>query len=104
LDADATADTPARQATRTASRADLILEVRTINWKVRANPRLRVWYDGTLRLTDARTNRVLAEGVCASHPVTASPRENHAALGQGEMDDTIDFCVEDYRHRVLGLY
>jgi hypothetical protein len=33
-------------------------------------------------------------------PVTSSPRENHAVLGQGEMDDTVDFCVEDYRHRV----
>ena len=104
LDPDARADTTAGQADRRASQADLILEVRTIHWKVSSNPRPRVWYDGTLRLTDARTNRVVAEGVCTSHPVTRSPRDNHAALDQGEMDDTVDLCVDDYRHRVLGLY
>lgn len=54
----------------TTDRADLILDVKTINWDfrpVRRDPgNLYVVYAARMTLTDARTGRVLAEGKCRS--------------------------------------
>ncbi len=67
-----------------------------------------VTYDGSLRLTDARTKKVLAEDICSSHPVTGQPvgelaRDGAAGL-KDELSGVVDYCAEEYRHRVLGLY
>jgi hypothetical protein len=88
---------------------DLIVEIRTTAWGVvGASGGVGFTYDGILRLTDARTKRVLAEDTCTSHPVTGEPVSELASDGgaglKDELKSVIDYCADEYRHRGLGLY
>lgn len=98
---------------------DLILDIRTSQWGVTRsylnNPNdqrhFGIFYEGTLRLIDARQKAVIAEANCTSDPVNAPGMptfeelmEDHAALLKIELATTAEYCSDDYRKRVLGLY
>ncbi len=108
--ADADANVGAGQPARAPRSPDLVLEIRTSEWGlVRAlQGGVGVNYQGTLRLLDARTKKVLAEAVCSVRPAKGGPveelAEDHAAGLRAQVEDVAEFCTDDYRHRVLGLY
>jgi hypothetical protein len=92
---------------------DLILNVRTSDWGIRAvgNGNYGPAYDGEVTLIDGRSGELLARGFCSSHPVSLSggPSLNNLVADEAALlHDTIaaitDECVEDYRKRLLGLY
>ena len=89
---------------------NLMMRVRTLKWGVfnAVNGGATVMYDGTLQLIDTRTNEVLAQASCVSHPVEGQPvsalAANGSALLRDELREVTEYCMEDYRHRVLGLY
>lgn len=88
----------------------LMMRVRTLKWGVfnAVNGGATVVYEGTLQLTDTRTNPVLAQSSCISHPVEGQPvsvlAANGSALLREELREVTEYCLEDYRHRILGLY
>jgi hypothetical protein len=63
-----------------------------------------------VRLIDARTGRVLAEGICSQHPVTSDGPTydqllaNDAVLLKQMLGSIAESCSDDYRKRILGLY
>src|SRR6185312_3320523 len=89
---------------------NLMMRVRTLKWGVfnAVNGGATVMYDGTLQLIDTRTNEVLAQASCVSHPVegqtVSALAANGSALLRDELREVTEYCMEDYRHRVLGLY
>jgi hypothetical protein len=93
--------------------ADLILDVRTTEWGIMSfgSGNYGIGYDGTLRLIDARSGQILAEGICTSHPISDQPgpdakqlMADHGALLKSTLEAVTGDCIEDYRTRVLGLY
>jgi hypothetical protein len=98
------------------ARPDLVLEIQTTGFTVAyatayslgVDPAtMFLTYGGTLKLKDARTNEVLAEGTCESHPVSELDRDEREQVAEtflGQVRQTIDYCSADYRRRVLGFY
>jgi hypothetical protein len=93
--------------------ADLVLEIGTSDWGFRPTGlgRYGVTYDGTVRLVDTRKRAVVAEGVCASHPLDSRDAPSHEQLLANDgaalkdlMRSTKEFCLRDYRTRIFGLY
>ena len=92
---------------------DLALAIDTQVWGI-IPTRARhygIRYRGSLQLTDNRTHRVIAEGTCIARPVDGddSPtmdelRANEGALLKASLAATAEYCIDDYRKRVLGLY
>lgn len=92
---------------------DLVLEIRTDQWGF-APVRLGhygVTYRGTLRLIDTRTRTLVAEGNCVSLPVDSPDAPsydellaNNAMLLKADLTSLEQFCTDDYRTRILGLY
>jgi hypothetical protein len=95
---------------------DLVLEIQTTGFTVgyatsygpAADPAtLVLTYGGSLKLKDARTNEVLAEGTCISHPASGLDGRElvpGAEALRAEIRETIEYCSAEYRHRSLGLY
>jgi hypothetical protein len=92
---------------------DLILDVHTSDWGIRAvgNGNYGPAYDGEVTLVDGRSGELLARGFCSSHPVSLSAGPSLDKLVADDaalLHDTIaaitDECVDDYRKRLLGLY
>jgi hypothetical protein len=88
----------------------LMLRIQTINWGLQVAPTggAAISYEGTLELTDTRTHEVLARATCVSHPLEG---QSVSALGadgssllRDELREATEYCIEDYRHRILGLY
>jgi hypothetical protein len=96
-----------------ATTPDLVLEIATTSWMILASGvgESSLRYEGTLKLTDRRRNAVLAEGICKIDP---SPPEgvrscddlvkNNGAALKESLRDVAQYCTEDYRTRLLGLY
>jgi hypothetical protein len=93
--------------------ADLLLDVRTTEWGVAPTGRGRygVKYEGTLRLVDVRTAKTIAEGVCSSRPLDHPDnpsfddlRANTSERLRDAIREVSEFCAEDYRTRILGLF
>jgi hypothetical protein len=94
--------------------ADVIIDLRTVQWGLTANRDNNYWLDyvGTLRVIDGRTGAVLAEGTCTS-PAPRSDADQPPSLlawgldGAGllrrELWKTADRCAADYLTRVLKL-
>jgi hypothetical protein len=92
---------------------DLVLNVRTTAWgftPVRF-AYYGVNYDGAVSLIDTRIKAVIAEGRCLSVPVDTPEAPsyeelvaNDAGLLKTMFHSLEDFCTEEYRTRVLGLY
>ncbi len=92
-----------------APAADLVLRLATTQWSL-SKARLGgvgVSYEGTLTLLDARTNAILVQGACALEPVDGTSVDALAQRGptalQEEVDGVAEACLDDYRHRLLGL-
>ncbi len=93
---------------------DLLLDIRTINWSFNYFPttwnKYRVIYSARLRLIDIKGERVLAEGFCARVPdeTPNSPTydellANNAQRLKKELRDAADFCVGEFKTKVLQL-
>ena len=96
-----------------ATTPDLVLEIATTSWMILSSGvgESSFRYEGSIKLTDRRRNAVLAEGVCKIDPIPAAGvrscedlvKNNGAALKES-LKDVAQFCTEDYRTRLLGLY
>jgi hypothetical protein len=98
------------------AKPDLVLEIQTTGftfayasaYSLSVDPAtVFLTYGGSLKLKDARTNEVLAEGTCQSHPVSAldrNEREQVAETFLAQIRETIEFCSGEYRRRVLGFH
>lgn len=92
--------------------ADLVLDVRTINWSFAYFPttwnKYRVIYSSRLRLIDARNGKVVAEGGCARVPEETPDAPtydellaNDAARLKSELKKAADFCVGEFETKVF---
>jgi hypothetical protein len=96
-----------------AAGADLLLDIRTLDWGI-SPTRLGhygVKYEGTIRLIDLRTKETLAEGICSSHPLDHPDnptfeqlRANISEPLRDAVQSVAEFCADDYRKRILGLF
>lgn len=104
---------PVAEVARLHGDVDLVLEIRTDQWGF-APVRLGhygITYRGTLRLIDTRTRTLVAEGNCISLPVDSPDAPSYdellaknAMLLKAGLTSLEQFCTEDYRTRILGLY
>jgi hypothetical protein len=99
---------------KNANGADLVLDVRTINWSFVYLPtswgRYRVIYTARLRLVEAKSGKVLAEGGCkrASDDAKNAPSygdllANSAARLKQELLAAADLCISEFKSKVLAL-
>ena len=103
------------EVARGPAAADLIVELKTVEWGLLATRDDRYWlsYVGTLRLLDGQTGIVLAEGTCANPaprsdtdqpPVALAWAFEGGALLQQELWKTANRCADDYLSRVLRIH
>jgi hypothetical protein len=94
--------------------ADLVLVVWTSNWNIEPftseDPMYRVRYLVNIRLIDAKVDVVIAEGTCRSvsedeslAPTYDKLLADHARRLKDELDGAAEYCVEDFRSRILSL-
>jgi hypothetical protein len=92
---------------------DLMLEVSTTNWTVvpAGVGQSAFKYEGKIRLVDQRRKLVLADGICKTEPISGEGVRSCAELVRNggerlkqELSAAAEFCIEDYRTRLLGLY
>ncbi len=94
--------------------AGLLLDVQTINWSFAYFPtdwnNYRVIYSVKMRLIDARTRKLVAEGFCArvpeyspDAPAHAQLLANKAAELKSRLQSSADQCQEELKMQVLGL-
>lgn len=107
-----TSDEPAEIA-RNANGADLVLDVRTINWSFMYFPaswgRYRVIYTARLRLVEAKSAKVLAEGGCSRVPDHTEDAPSYEELVSNsaerlklELATAAEFCVDEFKSKVLA--
>lgn len=91
---------------------DLALDVRTTKWGIVGTRwgHYAIDYAATLTLTDLRSGKVLAEGICDGAPLDDPKNPTLDELTQAGpeklramVNDAGTFCYEDFRQRVLGL-
>ena len=94
------------------SAADILLDVQTVNWSFTYFPTdwnsYRVIYTAKLRLLDARSRKVLAEGFCARIPEKSDGAPGYdelladqAARLKQELTAGADHCIAEFRSKVL---
>lgn len=99
---------------KNANGSALLLDVRTINWSFVYFPtswgKYRVIYSARLRLVDAKSGKVLAEGSCARVPDQTDNAPsydeliaNSAARLKQELRTAADFCIGEFKSKVLSL-
>jgi hypothetical protein len=99
---------------KNANGSDLVLDIRTINWSLVYFPtswgKYRVIYSARLRLVDAKSGRVLAEGGChrvpehsAQSPTYDELVTNSAARLKQELKTAADFCIGEFKAKTLAL-
>jgi hypothetical protein len=108
-----TLGTSAGELSREYKDVDLVLDVRTSDWgfvPIRMG-HYGILYEGTLRLIDTRNQSVIAEGSCTFHPADSEDSPSYdelmaadAALLKARFRALTQFCADDYRTRILGLY
>jgi hypothetical protein len=92
--------------------ADVLLDVQTINWSLVYFPTdwnsYRVIYSAKLRVIDRKKGTLLADGFCArvpdqtpQSPSYAQLTDNKAAGLKQELMIAADFCVNEFRNKVL---
>jgi hypothetical protein len=93
---------------------DLVLDVRTINWSFVYFPtvwgKYRVIYSARMRLVDAKSGSVLAEGGChrvPEHTPEAPSYDelvaNSAQRLKQELKTAADFCISEFKSKTLAL-
>ena len=99
---------------KNANGSDLVLDIRTLNWSFVYFPlslgKYRVIYSARLRLVDAKSGRILAEGGCyrvpehtAHSPTYDELVANSAARLKQELRTAADFCVSEFKAKTLAL-
>jgi hypothetical protein len=94
--------------------ADLILDVRTLNWSFAYFPttwnRYRVIYSASIRLIDAKNRTVIAEGFSSRVPKETpdAPTKdellaNHAQLLKEELNKGAQQCVQEFMTKALNI-
>ena len=89
---------------------DLVLEIETNYWGVVYTGTQWVpgtfvlYYEGSLKLTDKRTNKAVAAGPCVSHPVDGFKSSRDGEALSEAIASAVEYCTDDYRHRLLGLF
>jgi hypothetical protein len=92
---------------------DLVLDIRTTSWSLMRNTsgRFGMRYASRLQLIDTRSQSILVSGECSSVPADSNPGPTDEELvaneGAGLADMLLgvaDYCTEDFRTRLLGLY
>jgi hypothetical protein len=92
--------------------ADILLDVRTVNWSFIYFPTdwnsYRVIYSTKLKLTEAKSGKVLAEGFCARIPEKSDGAPGYeelmadqAARLKQELKAGADQCIGEFRSKVL---
>lgn len=92
--------------------ADILLDVRTVNWSFVYFPTdwnsYRVIYSTKLKLTDTKSRKVLAEGFCARIPEKSDGAPGYeelmadqAARLKEELKAGADQCIGEFRTKVL---
>jgi hypothetical protein len=92
--------------------ADILLDVRTVNWSFAYFPTdwnsYRVIYSAKLKLTDTRSGKVLAEGFCARIPEKSDGAPGYeelmadqAARLKQELTAGADHCIAEFRSKVF---
>ncbi len=107
-------DDDVQTISKSNSDMDLILDIRTIKWGFSYFPttwnRYRAVYYSRLRLIDAKGGKVLAEGSCSRNDYTdvtpGAPSydellANNAERLKRELQEAADFCVGDFKTKVL---
>jgi hypothetical protein len=109
-----TASDEVDEVVKSANGADLVLDVRTLNWSFMYFPtswgRYRVIYSARLRLVDVKDGKVLAEGGCARVPDEADSAPsydelmaNSAARLKQELRIAAEHCISEFRSKTLAL-
>jgi hypothetical protein len=105
----------ADEAGKTNSRADLVLDVRTLNWGFIYFPtswdRYRLHYIARARLIDARKGQILAEGRCtvrAPESADAAPTHDELLAGNAarlkkDLKAAADFCAAQFAAETFSL-
>jgi len=103
------------EVSKTPNGADVVLDVRTINWGFVYFPtswsKYRVMYSARARLLDARKGQVLAESGCAlplADNADAAPSyeevvANGAAWLKGELQRAADYCAGQFATKMFSL-
>lgn len=83
----------------------LVLRIQTTHWGLQTAKQggVGVVYEGTLTLVDNRSKAVLAEGMCSVYPYDGDSVEAVAQKLGDEFRGVVEYCVDDYSHRILGL-
>jgi hypothetical protein len=93
--------------------ADLILDVRTLSWSascfMTSWNKYKVTYTVSVRLIDAKSRKVIAEGAFGRVPAKATPDApthkellaNNAAWLKAELNRDAELCVQDFKKRIL---
>jgi len=109
----ATDDSPA-SLVRTYPGADIILDVKTINWMYVYYPsqwsKYRVMYAARVRLIDGKTGALVAQHMCKvdptdpnNPPTVDALRADHAALLKQFLHKAADTCVSDAEQHALRV-
>jgi hypothetical protein len=107
-------DDDVAQAARQNAGADLIVDVRTINWSFAYFPtawtRYRVIYSARLRLIDVKRSQVIAEGLCSRVPDERPDAPTYeqlvadkAALLKRELNLAAEHCVRTFSTETLAI-
>ena len=107
-------DEDVREITKSNPDIDLLLDIRTINWSFAYFPatwnKYRVIYSARLRLVDIKAGKIIAEGFCSRVPdqTPNSPSyddllDNNAERLKKELNEAADFCVGEFKAKVLQL-
>jgi hypothetical protein len=94
--------------------ADLVLDIRTINWSFVYFPAswdtYRVLYNARLRLIDVKNGTVLVEGGChyipkktPDSPSHAVLLANHAERLKQELHKAADYCIAEFKSKALKI-
>jgi hypothetical protein len=93
--------------------ADLLMDVQTTNWGFAYFPsdwnNYRVLYHAKARLIDTKTRKTLAEGFCSRVPEKTADAPSYDALLadsaarlKQELEAAADYCVSEFRTKMLG--
>jgi hypothetical protein len=103
----------AKDLSREYGKADLVLDVRTHQWGFAPTSigRYGMRYEGSLQLVDTRNQAVIAQGTCMYQsgedpdaPTYDEMMANDAAVLRASLSAMVNYCLDDYRKRILGLY
>jgi hypothetical protein len=109
-----TASDEVDEVVKNANGADLVLDVRTLNWSFVYYPtswgKYRVIYSARLRLVDVKNGTVLAEGGCARVPAQSDGAPsygeliaNSAARLKQELRIAAEHCISEFKSKTLAV-